>query len=186
MVKRAPKKIPDHLTEQEIMRVVKAAGAHGRHRLRDGLMVYMGYRHGLRVSELCALEWKQVKWDRKTLGVERLKGGTPWTHDLLGPELRDLRKWQRETPDPTSPYIFMTERLSKISPRTFTDVILGAGKRAGVTIRCHPHILRHTCGFAMARRGVPTRTIQAWLGHTNIAMTVIYTQLAEGNTHGLW
>ena len=131
MGKRKAKKIPDHLSEDEIMRVVKCAGKIGRYPFRDRVMVYTGYRHGLRVSELCSLRWDQIKWDRKTLGVERLKGGTPWTHDLTGPQLRDLRQLQRESPDPRSPFIFLTERRTKMHPRTFYDLFRRAGRRLG-------------------------------------------------------
>jgi hypothetical protein len=36
----------------------------------------------------------------------------------------------------------------------------------------HPHCLRHSCGYALADKGIDLRTIQEWLGHRSIEMTV--------------
>ncbi len=44
--------------------------------------------------------------------------------------------------------------------------------------RCHPHMLRHACGFALANAGHDTRALRAYLGHRNIQCTVRYTELA--------
>jgi type 1 fimbriae regulatory protein FimB len=50
----------------------------------------------------------------------------------------------------------------------------------------HPHILRHACGFALANKGVDTRTVQDYLGHKSIQHTVKYTQLTPHRFRGLW
>lgn len=52
-----------------------------------------------------------------------------------------------------------------------------AGKNAGFDFKVHPHMLRHAAGFELAKAKVPTRTIQAYLGHKNIQHTVKYTAL---------
>jgi type 1 fimbriae regulatory protein FimB/type 1 fimbriae regulatory protein FimE len=61
-----------------------------------------------------------------------------------------------------------------------------AGLAARIPLKCNPHTLRHACGYALANKGVDTRAIQAWLGHTNIQVTVLYTQLAEDRLAGIW
>ena len=65
-------------------------------------------RHGLRVTELCALRWDQVDLNTGLLHVRRLKRGIASVHPLRGPELRALRKLKRE--NQPSPYLFMSER----------------------------------------------------------------------------
>ncbi len=37
------------------------------------LMVLMAFRHGLRVSELCDLQWTDIEFMRGTIHVRRLK-----------------------------------------------------------------------------------------------------------------
>jgi integrase len=50
----------------------------------------------------------------------------------------------------------------------------------------HPHMLRHSCGYALADKDVPLRVIQEWLGHRSIEMTVRYTRIAQRRFVGLW
>jgi hypothetical protein len=50
-----------------------------------------------------------------TLHVNRLKNGRPSVHPIRGPELRALRRLQREYPK--SPYIFVTERGGPMTDR---------------------------------------------------------------------
>jgi type 1 fimbriae regulatory protein FimB/type 1 fimbriae regulatory protein FimE len=50
----------------------------------------------------------------------------------------------------------------------------------------HAHTLRHACGYALANKGIDTRTLQAYLGHRSIQSTVRYTELAPGRFKNLW
>jgi site-specific recombinase XerD len=43
----------------------------------------------------------------------------------------------------------------------------------------HFHMLRHSCGYALANAGADTRAIQDWLGHRSITHTVRYTELSD-------
>lgn len=49
-----------------------------------------------------------------------------------------------------------------------------------------PHMLRHSCGFALANMGIDTRLIQDYLGHRNIRHTVWYTASNAGRFYGIW
>jgi site-specific recombinase XerD len=141
-------------------------------------MVYVGFRHGFRVSELVGLTKDQVDFQRKVMHVGRLKGGTPATHPMNGREMRDLRRVMKESPDPDSRFVFLSEQKREMNRRTFNLLMTRLGELTKIPLDVHPHMLRHACGHAMAARGIDTRAIQAWLGHTNIAMTVRYTALA--------
>lgn len=175
-----------YLTEAEVDQLCRAAAGVGRHGHRDATMIRVGFRHGLRVSELVGLRRDQLDLDRKIMHISRLKGGTPAVHDMTGPEVRDLRRVLRDYADPRSRHVFLSERGGPLGRRAFGLIIARAGRLAGIPLDVHPHMLRHACGFAMANRGIDTRAIQAWLGHTNITMTVRYTALAEGRLAGLW
>jgi integrase len=61
---------------------------HGRYPQRDATLILVTYRHGLRATELCDLEWSQVDFDTATLHVRRAKNGKPATHPIRGDELR--------------------------------------------------------------------------------------------------
>ena len=66
----------EHLTETEIEKLLKAAGTN-RWGHRDGTMILVAYRHGLRASELVDLRWDHVNFATATLHVRRVKQGTP-------------------------------------------------------------------------------------------------------------
>src|SRR5262249_54269565 len=96
----------EYLTPAEVERLVKTARKRGRYGNRDALAILMGFRHGLRVSELVGLRWSQVDFTTARLTVHRAKGSAGSTHPILGDELRELRKLQREQPA-GSQFIFM-------------------------------------------------------------------------------
>ena len=79
----------EYLTEAEVERLMNAARKN-RWGHRDATMVFVAYRHGLRVSELVDLRWDQIEFASGTLHVRRVKQGTPSTHPILGDELRAL------------------------------------------------------------------------------------------------
>jgi integrase len=173
----------EHLTLAEVERLIEAAGAN-RAGARDGLMVLLAFRHGLRASEVVDLRWDQVDFKAATLHVRRTKGGTPATHPLTGRELRGLRRHQRgEAP---GAFVFTSERGAPLSAPGFSRMVERAGRAAGLGIKAHAHMLRHACGFALANAGVDTRALQAYLGHSNIQNTTRYTALAEGRFKGFW
>jgi site-specific recombinase XerD len=148
-------------------------------------MILLAYRHGLRASELCDLRWDQVSFNGAVLHVRRRKAGTPATHPLGGIELRALRRLKREQ-EPTSQFVFVSERGDPFSTEGFARMLQRAAKAAGLTIKVHPHMLRHACGFKLANDGHDTRSIQSYLGHKNIQHTVRYTELAPNRFKDFW
>lgn len=174
----------EYLRPDEVELLLKAASKVGRHRQRDRALILLMYRHGLRVSEAAGLRWHQIDWERCQLHVSRQKGGKQSVQPLYGDELRLLRLLRRQRPD--HPFVFVGETGAYLSERSIHRIVARAGKLAGLDFPIHPHMLRHGCGFALAARGTDTRTIQDYLGHTDIKHTVQYTQLAPGRFEGLW
>jgi len=174
----------EHLLPDEVDDLIKAAGQVGRHPLRDKTLILVAYRHGLRVSELTDLKWEQFDLKRAQVHINRLKSGSPATHPIEGDEVRLLRRLQRKYPD--SPFVFTTERGGPMTRSTVSKLIARAGENAGLAFPVHPHMLRHATGFYLANNGIPTRTIQAYLGHKSIQHTVRYTELSPKAFSNLW
>jgi type 1 fimbriae regulatory protein FimB/type 1 fimbriae regulatory protein FimE len=172
------------LTPAEVDQLISAAEQVGRHGHRDATIVLIAYRHALRVSELCALRWDQVDFAQGLLHVRRRKNGTPSTHPLHGPELRALRRLQRDYPD--CPYVFTGERNGPLTEWTVRKIVARAGEVAGLGFPVHPHMLRHAAGFKLANDGQDTRAIQHYLGHRNISHTVRYTEMAADRFKDFW
>ena len=173
----------EHLLPDEVDALMKAAGQVGRHRLRDRVLILVAYRHGLRVSELVGIKWDQIDLKRAQMHVNRLKSGSAATHPIEGDELRLLRRLRREYPD--APFVFITERGGPLTRSTVSKLITRAGQNAGIGFPVHPHMLRHGTGYYLANKGIPTRTIQAYLGHQSIQHTVRYTELSSSAFRGI-
>ena len=103
------------------------ARKHSRYGHRDSTMILVAYRHGLRASELCDLQWHQVELDAGRMHVRRAKNGTPSVHPIRGDEIRALRRLRRE--NPTS-HVFVTERGGPMSTVGFHHLIKRLGEVA--------------------------------------------------------
>ena len=174
----------EHLTPDEVERLITSAKSLGRHGHRDATLILMDYRHGLRVSELVALRWDMVDLKQGLLHVNRLKNGVASTHPLRGPEIRALRRLKRDYPD--TPYLFVTERKGPLTTATVRKIISRAGESARIGFPVHPHMLRHSTGYKLANDGHDTRAIQHYLGHKNIQHTVRYTELSANRFKDFW
>ena len=105
--------------------------------------------------------------------------------ELTGRELRELRRLKRESPT-SSRFVFISERGAPLSSEGFNRMVKRAAAAAKLGIKVHAHMLRHACGFKLANDGIDTRSLQAYLGHSNIQNTTRYTALASGRFKNFW
>src|SRR4029077_18997294 len=87
-----------YLTEREIERLMDCARKFSRRGHRDATMILVAYRHGLRASEVCDLQWEQSELSEGRRPVHRVKNGIPSVHPIRGDEMRALRKLRRDYP----------------------------------------------------------------------------------------
>ncbi|BBQ76883.1 hypothetical protein WP3W18E01_08510 [Raoultella ornithinolytica] len=125
----------------------------------------------------------------KCIYIHRLKKGFSTTHPLLNKEIQALKNWldiRKTYPHADSEWLFLSRKGNPLSRQQFYQIISSSGGTAGLTIEIHPHMLRHSCGFALANMGIDTRLIQDYLGHRNIRHTVWYTASNAGRFYGIW
>jgi integrase len=173
----------EYLTPSEVEKLIEAAKGN-RYGLRDATMILVAYRHAMRASEVCDLEWSAIDFQAGVMHVRRAKNGKPATHPIRGDELRALRKLQREAPH--SPFVFVSERGGPFTTDSFNWMVKRAGQKAKLPFQCHAHMLRHSAGYKLAGDGHDTRSIQAYLGHSDIRHTVRYTELSPKPFRDFW
>jgi Phage integrase family len=141
---------------------MECARKHGRYGHRDATMILVAYRHGLRASEVCDLQWQQIELSEGRLHVHRVKNGIPSVHPIRGDEMRALRSYGANTPRmPTSSF---PSAVGQSAPSVST----GSSSASARLRICHSRST-HTC-FAMpagsssptmATIPVPCNTISA-------------------------
>ena len=174
--KNADYRSREYLTQLEVDRLIMAAECRGRHPIRDKALLLLMFRHGLRVSEATSLKWDAVMFPQKSIYITRLKGSVSGAHPLNPKDFEALNDLREESYPGT--HLFVSERNAQpLSRHTVTSLVNSCAELADLGIKCHPHMLRHSCGYYLANEGYPLRKIQDWLGHKNIQHTVLYTML---------
>jgi integrase len=174
----------EYLLPSEVDKLV-ATTKRSRYPQRDAILILVTYRHGLRAIEACDLEWSQVDFDTATLHVRRVKNGKPATHPIRGDELRALRQLRRDQGSQAT-FVFTSERGTPFTPDALNRLVKRLGGKATIGFPIHFHMLRHSCGYALANAGHDTRSIQDWLGHRAIQHTVRYTELTPARFKDFW
>ncbi len=158
---------------------------------RDRAMFKMAYDHGLRVSEIKNLTINDLDLEGKTIYIRRLKNGLstihplqPSTHKLIVKWLRQRAKYIKTSSDNNT--LFLSTKGTSLSRQWIYRLTKNYGKKAGLPVEIHPHMLRHACGYALADQGLDTRLIQDYLGHRNIHHTVRYTASNVARFSKVW
>jgi type 1 fimbriae regulatory protein FimB/type 1 fimbriae regulatory protein FimE len=125
----------EYLMPKEVERLIAAAKKAGRrYGLRDATMILVAFRHGLRVSELCALTWDQIDFSQGMMHVRRIKNGIASVQQIGGEEMRMLRALKRE--DGAARYVFMTERGAPMTAAGFRKFLSRLAVAAKFPLAC--------------------------------------------------
>ncbi len=146
---------------------------------RNKAIFLLAYRHGLRASEIGLLRVDDLDLKRLRVMLHRLKGSLSGEHPLQADEARALKAWLKSR-DTDSPILFPSRRGLPIS-RQMLDVLMKSyGEEAAIPKdKRHFHVLKHSIATHLLDAGAELRFLQAWLGHSNIQNTVIYTALVS-------
>jgi len=174
---RAPKaarKLPQVLDADEAAQLVElpAEDAQGR---RDRAMLELFYSSALRLSELCALRWRDVDLSE---GLVRVHGkGGKLRVVPIGTQARAALEALRGDGATLDAPIFRGRGDKPIAARTVQQRLRRLAQRQGLWKRVHPHLLRHSCASHLLESSGDLRAVQELLGHADIGTTQIYTHL---------
>ena len=148
--------------------------------IRDLAMIEVLYASGIRVSELCGLNFVDFDTSRNTLQVIG-KGNKQRVVPIGIPAVKALENWLKvgrpELPNKDSENaIFIGSRGKRIDQRTVREVVYDA--MAAIGSHMSPHGLRHTAATHLLEGGADLRTVQEILGHASLATTQIYTHVS--------
>jgi len=184
-IPKPQKKLPEILSKTDTNSVLDSMHTQSSEEptpihLRDEAMIEILYASGIRVSELCNLDLRDIDFDRNTLKVLG-KGNKERVVPLGIPAIKALNRYlENSRPamvrEKSGSAVFLGSRGSRIDQRTVREVVYIATSAVGTPMG--PHALRHTAATHLLEGGADLRTVQEILGHSSMATTQIYTHVS--------
>jgi len=148
---------------------------------RDTAILQLLYASGMRVSELVALNVKDVDTEG---GYVRCfgKGHKERIIPIHRQATMAVEEYLREsrphlTHDDTEKALFLNRRGERLTRQGLWQILKGYAKAADLDKEVTPHTLRHSFATHMLSGGADLRSVQELLGHANISTTQVYTHL---------
>ncbi len=143
---------------------------------RDIAILELLFSTGLRVSELCSLS-NDIDLSQGEISV-RGKGNKVRVVFLTEDALRAICEYKTKYLDNNK---VVNDKMFPVTPRTVERIIKKYAIMAGISKKITPHVLRHSFATNLLQNGADIRSVQAMLGHSNIATTQIYTHVTDSH-----
>jgi site-specific recombinase XerD len=155
--------------------------------LRDRAIIELLFSSGLRVSELSKLDQDHINLTRREFMV-RGKGQKDRPVFISHESAEWIKKYLSERSDNLKPLFIsysgkhevnLSGNYKRLTPRSIQRIVSKTALLAGITKHVSPHSLRHSYATDLLMNGADLRSVQAMLGHANIATTQIYTHITD-------
>lgn len=175
------------LTPEELQRLFEQPKINTLAGARDRAILELLFSSGLRVSELVGLDIDQVNLKRREFMV-RGKGQKDRPIFISSEAVDWLNKYLELRTDKAKPLFIRTcgqknastdGNYLRLTARSVQRLVSRYALLAGITKHVSPHTLRHSFATDLLMNGADLRSVQAMLGHSNIATTQIYTHVTD-------
>jgi len=155
--------------------------------LRDRAILELLFSSGLRVSELVGLNKDHINLKRREFMV-RGKGQKDRPIFISETAAEWVQAYLDKRQDNTPPLfirysgrkaIDTSGNYQRLTARSIQRMVARYALLAGITKHVSPHTLRHSFATDLLMNGADLRSVQALLGHSNIATTQIYTHVTD-------
>jgi len=178
-------KVPKFLTLENIEKLLTQPDINKTLGLRDRAILEVLFSTGMRVAELVSLnkdQFDNVKDDELEITIIG-KGDKPRTVYFSKRSMDWLKKYLTTRKDDEKPlfirYAGNKSESKRLSIKSIENIVKKYTKLAGLPIMTTPHTLRHSYATDLLMQGVDLRTVQEFLGHSNILTTQIYTHITN-------
>jgi integrase/recombinase XerD len=181
MAPHGGQKLPRFLSQQEVETLLSAHDTSNPEGVRDRALVEVLYATGLRVSELVSLTISSVDVDTGVLFCTG-KGSKQRRVPVGRSALEWLQRYQAARrlllAGRESQSLFVGYLGRPLTRQGVWGMLKRAAEKAGVG-GVTPHVLRHSFATHLLEHGADTRSVQAMLGHSDLATTQIYTHVTS-------
>ncbi len=184
------RQLPDFLSVEEIERLINTPDIATPQGQRDRAILEFLYDAGLRVSELVQLKIEQINLEGREVRVwgkgskERVALIGKHAVEALRVYLYDGRNKLRGKKNTDA--LFLNRYGGVISQRSVQIMVDKYARQAGMKVKVHPHMLRHTFATHLLDGGADLRVVQELLGHTSLSSTQIYTHVTQNQMRKIY
>lgn len=150
-------------------------------------LIYLTIFTGLRVSELRALQWQDINFERGTLsvrdrannrgvlGLPKSKAGTR-TIPLTSKTMEVLKAWKHSCPNSSQGWLFPSVKgrvmaYEVMRKHMFDPIVNANGKDGEDAPRFGFHAFRHAAASLWIEQNLSPKKVQELMGHSSISMT---------------
>lgn len=173
----------DLITAAELERIMHAPEGTDEKILRDRAILELLFSTGLRVSELCSLP-ADLDLSRDELSV-RGKGDKVRVV-FLSPRAKEVIRAYLDARKDMDDALFVQygrgtkgRETLRLTPRSVERIVKHYAIKSGISKKVTPHVIRHSFATDLLQNGADLRSVQALLGHANIATTQVYTHVTD-------
>ena len=183
---KVPERSLDLITSAELGRLMNAPDLKTQVGLRDRAILELLFSTGLRISELTSLSIDDVDLSRDEFSV-RGKGDKIRVVFLSDSAKDIIKKYLKGRKDMSDALFVQYGKNAKnakdlrLSPRAVQRMLKTCAAKAGITRKVTPHVIRHSFATDLLQNGADLRSVQALLGHANIATTQVYTHVTDAH-----
>lgn len=170
------KRLPKYLSLDESVALLHSI--EGKNEKRDTCIITLFLNCGLRLSELVAINFKDIRGDSLHVIGKGDKERSVYLNNACQKALKEyIAVRPKDVKDHDA--LFISERGTRIGKRTVEMMVKKYITLAGLDPKKYsPHKLRHTAATLMHKYGgVDIRSLQQILGHESVSTTEIYTHV---------
>ncbi|MBI2004682.1 tyrosine-type recombinase/integrase [Patescibacteria group bacterium] len=173
----------DLISSAELERLMQGPSGGSLPALRDKAILELFFSTGLRVSELCGLN-RDLDLTRDEFSV-RGKGEKVRVVFLSPVAKAAIKNYLARRADMDEALFVQMGRSAKsakdlrLTPRSIERMVKHYAIKAGINRKVTPHVIRHSFATDLLENGADLRSVQALLGHQNIATTQVYTHVTD-------
>lgn len=173
------KSLPVVLNEQELVELLRHAGG-----LRNQVLLALLYDSGIRRSELCNLQLRDLDFNRSSIHICMGKGNK----DRYVPFSKKMQQAMEQYLALYAPKVYVFEgKPGEPIPYAWPSKILKEALRlTSIRKDVSCHVLRHSFATHLLEHNVDLRSIQKWLGHSRLDTTAVYLNVARTNYSQDW
>ena len=182
---KTPKKLPTFIDETDMVTILDSIDTTTDLGNRNRVLLELMYATGMRVSELCTLEIKQINFYNNTIKVygKGKKDRIVILYESIADKLKFYIDFTRSNLLSISGIeeisnVFINYKGTPLTPRGVRKIINSVIEHCAVNKHVSPHMIRHSFATHLLNNGCSLLSVQKLLGHESIKATQVYTHVS--------